>query len=80
MTARERERHARSWLQAALAAALDALRRAQERFDESSAAIEAHIQQALAADAAAARLLGAAARPAPVTHPTTSFAPPRPAA
>jgi hypothetical protein len=48
-TAPERERDARRRLQAAIAVALDSLLRAQARFEESSAAIDLHIQQACAA-------------------------------
>ena len=55
LTARERERDARRRFQAAIAVALDSLRRAQARFDESSAAIDLHIQQARAAVAAGTR-------------------------
>src|SRR6266496_3941920 len=49
LAARERERDARRRFQAAIAVALDSLGRAQARFDESSAAIDLHIQQARAA-------------------------------
>jgi hypothetical protein len=55
LTAPERERDARRRFQAAIAVALDSLRRAQARFDESSAAIDSHIQQACAAVAAGTR-------------------------
>jgi hypothetical protein len=56
LTAPERERDARRRLQAAIAVALDSLLRAQARFDESSAAIDLHIQQARAAVAAGTRV------------------------
>jgi hypothetical protein len=55
LAARERERDARRHYQAAIAVALDSLRRAQARFDESSAAVDLHIQQARAALAAGTR-------------------------
>jgi hypothetical protein len=55
LTTRERERHVRRHYQAAIAVARDSLRRAQARFDESSAAIDLHIQQARAAFAAGTR-------------------------
>jgi hypothetical protein len=55
LTAPERERDAHRRFQAAIAVALDSLRRAQARFDESSAAIDLHIQQARAAVAAGTR-------------------------
>ena len=41
------ERNARRRYQAALAAALESLRRAQARFDEASATIDSHIHAAL---------------------------------
>jgi hypothetical protein len=44
--AREREREARRRFQSAVAAAVEWLRRAEERFDESAAVIDAHIQRA----------------------------------
>jgi hypothetical protein len=56
LTAPEHERDARRRFQAAIAVALDSLRRAQARFDESSAAIALHIQQAPAAVAAGTRV------------------------
>jgi hypothetical protein len=46
-TTREHERAARRRYQAAIAAALESLRRAEQRFDDSSAAIDAHIRTAL---------------------------------
>jgi hypothetical protein len=46
-SARERERAARRRYQAAIAAALASLRRAEQRFDETSAAIDLHIRTAL---------------------------------
>ena len=55
LAARERERDARRHYQAAIAVACDSLRRAQARFDESSAAIDLHIQQARAAVATGTR-------------------------
>ena len=55
LTARERERDARRRYQAAITAARDLLRRAQTRFDESSAAIDLHIERARAALAASTR-------------------------
>src|SRR6266536_1035441 len=55
LTTRERERRARRRYQAAIAVAVDSLRRAQARFDESSAVIDLHIQQARAAVAAGTR-------------------------
>jgi hypothetical protein len=48
-TAHEREQDARRGCQAAIAAARDSLRRAEEHFEESSAAIDTHIQRARAA-------------------------------
>jgi hypothetical protein len=50
-TARQQEREARRRYQAAIVAGRESLRRAEERFDASSGAIDTHIQQALAADA-----------------------------
>jgi hypothetical protein len=55
MTMRERERYARRHYLAAIALARDSLRRAQARFDQSSAAIDLHIQLARAAVAAGTR-------------------------
>jgi hypothetical protein len=49
VTAREYERLARRRYEAALAAASESLRRAEQLFAESSAAIDAHIQRAAAA-------------------------------
>ena len=49
LTARQRERVARRRYWAAIAVALDSLRRAQARFDESSVAIDLHIQRVRAA-------------------------------
>ena len=49
ITARDHERDARRRFQAAITAAIESLRHAEERFDESSTAIDAHIQRALAA-------------------------------
>jgi hypothetical protein len=49
MTTREHERDARRRYQAAIAAALASLRRAEQRFDDSSATIDAHIKTVLAA-------------------------------
>jgi len=49
--ARRQEGEALRRYQTAIAAARESLRRAEERFDESSSAIDAHIQWALAADA-----------------------------
>jgi hypothetical protein len=45
-TLRAQERNARRRYQAAVAAALEALRRAEQHFDEASAAIDAHIRRA----------------------------------
>jgi hypothetical protein len=45
----EHERDVRRRYQAAIAAAIESLRHAEQRFDESSAAIDVHIQRALAA-------------------------------
>lgn len=47
--ARAHERDARRRYQATIAAALESFRYAEQRFDESSAAIDVHIQLALAA-------------------------------
>ena len=47
-TTRADERDARRRYQAAIAAAIGSLRRAEQRFDASSAAVEVHIQRALA--------------------------------
>ena len=49
VTVRAHERNARRRYQATIAAALESLRYAELRFDESSAAIDVHIQRALAA-------------------------------
>lgn len=46
---RARERDARSRYARALLAALESLRRAEQRFDASAAVIDEHIQQALVA-------------------------------
>jgi hypothetical protein len=75
LTVRERERDARRRFQAAIAVALDSLRRAQARFDESSAVIDLHIQQARAAVAVGTRftLLGPAlTAPQPLARSATS--------
>ena len=45
----EHERDVRRRYQAAIAAAIESFRHAEQRFDESSAAIDVHIQRALAA-------------------------------
>jgi hypothetical protein len=50
-TAHEREQDARRGYQAAIAATRDSLRRAEEHFEESSAAIDTHMQRARAAAA-----------------------------
>jgi hypothetical protein len=47
-TARDHERVARRRYQAAIAAAIESLMYAEQRFDESSAAIDLHIQRVLA--------------------------------
>jgi hypothetical protein len=49
ITAREHERDARRRYEAALAAAIESLRRAEQRFEQFSAAIDTHMQAALAA-------------------------------
>ncbi|HSK55758.1 MAG TPA: hypothetical protein VK908_10900 [Jiangellales bacterium] len=54
---RDTERHARRRYQIALAVAVESLRHAEQRFDESSAAIDAHIQRALAAAASLAAVV-----------------------
>ena len=59
VTAREQERDARRGYQAAIAAMIESLRHAEQRFDESSAAIDVHIQRALAAVSLTASLGGA---------------------
>ncbi len=50
-TLREQERYARRRYQAAIAAALETLRYAEQHFAEASCAIDAHIQKARAAAA-----------------------------
>jgi hypothetical protein len=75
LRAPERERDARRRFQAVIAVALDSLLRAQARFDESSAAIDLHIQLARAAIAAGTRVtLHGPTRtaPQPVAGPATS--------
>jgi hypothetical protein len=75
LTAREHEREARRCFQAAIAVALDSLRRAQARFDESSAAIDVHIHQARAAVVADTRFTlhgPALTAPQPLTSSATS--------
>ena len=49
ITAREHERDLRRRYQGAIAAAIESLQRAEQRFEESSSAIDAHIKEALAA-------------------------------
>ena len=48
--------------QAAIAAAIESLRHAEQRFDESSAAIDVHIQWALAAGSLASSLVAVSDR------------------
>jgi hypothetical protein len=64
-TAHEREQDARRGYQAAIAAARDSLRRAEERFEESSAAIDTHMQRVRAA--AADRVIRCPMQAAPST-------------
>ena len=62
ITARTHERDARRHYQAAIAAAIESLRHAEQRFDRSSAAIDVHIQLALAAASLTASLVAVSAR------------------
>jgi hypothetical protein len=62
ITAREHERDARRRYQTAIAAAIESLRHAEQRFDESSAAIDVHIQRALAAVSLTASLVAVSDR------------------
>jgi hypothetical protein len=75
-TTREHERDARRRYQAAIAAALITLRHAEERFDDSSAAIDAHIHTALAAAVSLRASLVAAFR---LERGGTDFVAPTPA-
>ena len=60
--ARAHERDARRRYQAAIAAAIESLRHAEQRFDASSAAIDMHIQRALAAGSLTAYLVAVSGR------------------
>lgn len=62
IAAREQERRARRRYQAAIAAAIESLRRAEQRFDESSAAIDVHIRTAVAAVSLTASLIAVSER------------------
>jgi hypothetical protein len=62
ITARAHERNACRRYQAAVATAFESLRRAERRFDESSAAIDVHIQRALAAVSLRASLVAVSGR------------------
>jgi hypothetical protein len=62
MTARAHERDARLRYRAAIAAAIESLRHAEQRFDASSAAIDMHIQKALAALSLTASLVAVSGR------------------
>jgi hypothetical protein len=74
ITAREHERDARRRYQAAIAAAIESLRHAEQRFDESSAAIDVHIQRALAAVSFTAAVSGRERRKADVVAATLATA------
>jgi hypothetical protein len=78
-TARADERDARRRYQAAIAAAIDSLRRAEQRFDASSAAIDVQIQRVLAAVSLAAPLVAGrepiTAEVAPVAFATAEAMP-----
>ena len=62
VTAREHEQEVRRRFQAAIAAAIESLRHAEQRFDESSAAIDLHIERALAAVSLTASLVAVSDR------------------
>ena len=60
--ARAHERDARRRYQATIAAAFESLRQAERRFDKSSAAIDVHIQLALAAASITTSLVAVSGR------------------
>ena len=62
ITARADEQDARRRYQAAISAAIESLRRAEQRFDASSAAIDVHVQKALAAVSLTAPLVAVSGR------------------
>ena len=62
ITARADEQDARRRYQAAISAAIESLRRAEQRFDASSAAIDVHIHRALAAVSLTAPLVAVSGR------------------
>lgn len=67
VAAREHERDARRRYHAAVAAAFESLRRAERRFDQSAASIDAHIQKVLSVTGSLEPILAGISRHEAVT-------------